>query len=387
MRAVIAALIALAIVQVPVPSRAADPYEIPVIISLTGLSAFAGKAEETSFRAAESLINSTGGIHGRPLHFAIQDDESNPAVAVQLFNGIAGKGAPVVFGPTLAGPCYAVAPLVKTQIVNYCLSPALHPAPGSYSFSAAASTVDLVSTALRYLHSRGIRKLALLQTTDASGQDGEVVINDDLKAAEFADMQVVDSEHFAPADISADAQALRIRASGAQAIISWISGTPFGTVCRSVNSAGLEIPLVSSAGTVSYAQLAQYKGFLPKTPLFVTQRFISPNLPAEPAVKRAQDQFYKAMQRIGVRPDTLAAIAWNPIFVVTDALRRLPENATALQLHDYMEALHDYPGISGLMNYSNGNQRGENPLSGVVVRYDAESVNFVAVSKPGGAPL
>jgi hypothetical protein len=93
------------------------------------------------------------------------------------------------------------------------------------------------------------------------------------------------------------------------------------------------------------------------------------------------------MQRIGVRPDTLAAIAWNPIFVVTDALRKLPENATAQQLHDYIEQLHDYPGISGLMNYSTGNQRGENPLSGVVVRYDPDAVTFVAVSKPGGAPL
>ena len=227
-RAVVALLVAALVVQGPSHSAAAEPYDLYAVVSLTGQGAFIGKGEETAFRAAETVINSTGGIHGRPVRFVVQDDQTNPAVAVQLFNAIVAKNVPVMFGPTLAGPCYAVQPLVKTQIVNYCLSPALHPPAGSYSFSASASTVDLVSTALRFLHARGVRKLALLQTTDASGQDGETVIGEDLKLPEFADMQVVDDEHFAPADLSVDAQIQRIKASGAQAIISWISGSPFG---------------------------------------------------------------------------------------------------------------------------------------------------------------
>lgn len=368
-------------------SGGAPPYPIYTILSLTGLAAFIGKGEETTLRAAESVIDGTGGIHGRPVQFVIQDDQSNPAVAVQLFNAILAKGVPVQLGPSLAGPCYAVAPLVKTQIVNYCLSPALHPPAGSYSFSGSASTVDLVATSLRYLKAHGARKLALLQTTDASGQDGETVINDDLKLPEFSDMSIADDEHFGPSDISVDAQVLRIKSSGAQAIISWISGPPFGTVCRSVNNAGLDIPLVSSAGNVSYAQIAQYRSFLPKSTLFVSPRFIASNLPAPAPVKRAQDQFFSAMGAIGVKPDVLAAQAWNPVFVVVEALRRLPENATAQQVHDYIEQLEGFPGINGMMNYRDGGQRGESGDSALIVRYDANGPAFVAVSKPGGMPL
>jgi branched-chain amino acid transport system substrate-binding protein len=385
----VAALFAAAlVVQAPAPrAAAAEPYNLYAVVSLTGQGAFLGKGEESTFRAAEAVINASGGIHGRPVHFVIEDDQTNPAVAVQLFNAIVAKGVPVMFGPSLAGPCYAVQPLVKTQIVNYCLSPALHPTAGSYSFSASASTVDLVSTALRYLHAKGVRKLALLQTTDASGQDGDAVIAEDLKAPEFADMQVVAGEHFAPADLSVDAQIQRIKAAGAQAIISWISGSPFGTVCRGVSGAGLDIPLLSSAGNVSYPQMAQYKAFLPKSTYFISQRFINATLPAPRNVKAAQDQFNRAMQAIGIRPDTLASIAWDPIIVVVEALRKLPEGATAAQVHDYIEQMQNFAGINGLMSYRDGSQRGEAPDSALVVRYDADSVTFVPVSKPGGAPL
>ena len=369
-------------------TAAAEPYPIYTILSLTGIAAFIGQGEVATLKAAEGVINSTGGIHGRPVQFVVQDDQSNPAVAVQLFNGILAKGVAVELGPTVAGTCGAVAPLVKTLIVNYCLSPALHPPAGSYTFSGGSSTVDLVAAALRYFKAKGVRKLALLQTTDASGQDGENAIYENLKLPEFAGLSVVDSEHFAPTDLSVDAQVLHAKDSGAQALIAWVVGPPFGTVCRSVSNAGLDIPLMTGSGDVSYAQIAQYKNFLPKNTLFVSQSFIAPNLAAAPAVKRAQQQYFKAMAAAGVpKPDVLSAQAWNPVFVVVDALRKLPENASAQQVHDYIERLQGYPGINGLMSYRDGSQRGESPDSTVVVRYDADGPAFVAVSKQGGMPL
>lgn len=366
---------------------AAGPYEIYAIVSETGQGAAIGTAEMATFRAAENVINGTGGIHGRPVHFVIADDQTNPAVAVQLFNSILARGVPVMFGPSFAGPCYAVMPLVTDQIVNYCLSPALHPPAGSYSFSANVSTVDYITTGLRYYHARGIKKLAILDTADASGQDGDAGITEALKLPEFRDMQVVDAEHFSPADLSVDAQLQRIKASGAQGVISWIAGTPFATICRGITNAGLEIPLLTSAGNVNFAQMGQYKTFIPKETYYVPPRFISPSLPAPPNIRKAQDAFYKAMQDAGIRPDTLASVAWNPVFVVVDALRHLPEGANAQQLHDYMEKIDGFPGINGLMSFRSGNQRGERPDSALVARYDLDNLKFVPVSKPGGMPL
>ena len=69
-------------------ASAADPYEINVIIPLTGLGAFLGTNEATALSLVEKNVNAAGGVRGRQIHFAVQDDQSNPQVAVQLLNGI-----------------------------------------------------------------------------------------------------------------------------------------------------------------------------------------------------------------------------------------------------------------------------------------------------------
>jgi branched-chain amino acid transport system substrate-binding protein len=75
----------------PAPVRAADPYQIDVILSLTGAFAFLGTAEGESLKTLETLINKEGGINGQPVHFNLMDDQTQPAVAVQLANGVIAK--------------------------------------------------------------------------------------------------------------------------------------------------------------------------------------------------------------------------------------------------------------------------------------------------------
>src|SRR4051794_14894189 len=77
MRRAFAAVLGLLmlVARVP-PSVAAEPapYEIPVIISLTGGGAFLGQEEQDSLRIAEKTFNKDGGIHGRPIRFVFLDD-------------------------------------------------------------------------------------------------------------------------------------------------------------------------------------------------------------------------------------------------------------------------------------------------------------------------
>ena len=84
----------------PTPVRAADPYTIDVILSLTGVFAFLGTAEGESLKTLETLINKEGGIRGQQIHFNLLDDQTNPAVAVQLANRIIAKHPAVMLGPT-----------------------------------------------------------------------------------------------------------------------------------------------------------------------------------------------------------------------------------------------------------------------------------------------
>jgi branched-chain amino acid transport system substrate-binding protein len=82
MKRLIAGLLVGMLSLAPVCARAAEPYEINVILSLTGYAAFIGTQEAASLGALEAVENKNGGINGRPIKFVITDDASNPVNAV-----------------------------------------------------------------------------------------------------------------------------------------------------------------------------------------------------------------------------------------------------------------------------------------------------------------
>src|SRR5665213_3029424 len=90
------------------PAAAAEPYEVNVSLGLTGQGALLGSQIRVSLHLIEELTNKHGGIQGRPLKFVISDDQTNPQIAVQLFNGYLAKKAPIVLGPALTAPCLAI---------------------------------------------------------------------------------------------------------------------------------------------------------------------------------------------------------------------------------------------------------------------------------------
>jgi branched-chain amino acid transport system substrate-binding protein len=383
------ALLALAAsASLTLPARAADPYEINAVMSLTGPGAFLGQSEATTLRAQEELINKSGGIKGRPVRFVIQDDQSNPQVAVQLTTALIAKHVPVILGPTYSATCYAVLPLtVKNGPVQYCFAPSIHPPAGSYEFSAGVSTKDLAAAGIRYFRERGWKRVALLVTTDATGQDGENVVKEDLASAENRDMSLVATEHFKPTDLSINAQLTRIKASGAQAVVAWVTGTPFGTVLHGIADTGLEMPILTNAGNINNAQMAQYESFLPKQLLFTGFLFLGHDQVGPGPVRNVQTEFLDAMRARGIKPDVTYAFAWDPAAIVVEALRHVGPNATAKQIHDYIESRQNFPGINGLLDFRDGSQRGLNAKAALIVRYDPGTKAWVPVSKPTGIPL
>jgi branched-chain amino acid transport system substrate-binding protein len=370
------------------PVRAADePYNFYAIVSLTGQSAFIGHANQVAMGAIEQMINRTGGIAGRPLHFIIEDDQSSPAVAVQLANQLFVKGVPAILGPDSAGTCVALLPMVSNGPIMYCMANAIHPPNGSYAFSANLSTKDYTAAGFRYLQAKGVRKLALLTSTDASGQDGEEVALENLKLPEFKNLQLVANEHFAPADLSVSAQMARIKASGAQAMDAWTTGTPFGTVLRGVQEAGWDGTVMTNAGNINKIQMQQYAQFIPQKLIFTGAPYLNA-INVSPRVLAQRSRFLAAMGDAGVpNPDNTTITAWDPLLIMIGGIRQIGPGATAAQLRDYMLKLHDFAGVQGMYDFRRGDQHGIDPLSSPMVRYDKASGDFPAISKPGGLPL
>ena len=371
-------------------ARAAEPaYGIDVVLPVTGTASFLGQAGQQALRLAETLVNRQGGIDGRPVRFRIHDDETSPQVAVQLASGLIAAHPPIILGSSVTAMCNAMAALMRDGPVMYCYSPGIHPEAGSYIFSATAPTDGLLATMVRYFRRRGWTRLALIVTTDATGQDGERAFDQALAAPDLRDVTLVEHIRFTPSDVSIAAQVERIKAAQPQAVIAWTTGTPMGTVLKGFIQAGIAVPLGSSTGNMSYAFMRRYAAVLPKELYFSGNQGTArgEGLRLDPRVVAAKRTYYDLFREAGLVPDTGDEVTWDATMIAVAALRHTGPDPTAGKIRDYIAHLQGFPGISGVYDFVKYPQRGLGADSPVVVRWDPAHTLFRAVSQPGGAPI
>ncbi len=368
---------------------AAEPYKIDVITSLTGGASFLGKGEQQSLQLLQKSVNQSGGIHGRPLELEFYDDQSSPQTAVQLASQIKAKKPIVMLGPSIVAMCNAAGALMKDGPVMYCLSPGIHPPKGSFVFTSSTSTYDLAKALMRHFRLEGWKRIALMTSSDASGQDAERGLNEAAAMPENKEIQIVARAHFNITDVSVAAQIENIKAAQPQAFIAWSTGAPIATIFKGIVQAGLDVPTATTDGNMTYAQMKNYHDFLPKQLYIASALWAAygqvPGL--DPALAAPQKAFYDEYAAIGQKPDLPASIAWNGGLIVVEALRKLGPNVTAVQLRDYIANLKGVPSIDGILDFPASPQRGLDLSHVVVTRWDPAKNTWVAVSKPGGEPL
>ena len=373
-------------------ARAADTYDIHVIVPMTGGASFVGLGQKDTLEALAAEVNKTGGIRGKPVRFVFHDDQTSPQVAVQLTTDVlGGKPAPVVImGSSLVGMCLAMAPLVSDGPVQYCLSPAIHPKAGGYVFSAASSSIDQIAAVMRYYRMKGWTKLATLMSTDASGQDGDRAVDTILAYPENQGvMQKVIVEHFNPGDVSVAAQIANIKASGAQAMIAWTTGQPAATVFKGMVQNGLDIPVAPTSGNQTFAAMSQWTDFLP--PQLILASALYPEhegvLKLDPRIEKKQHEMYAILKARNLRADNQVATSWDAGLIVVEGLRKLGPNVTPAQLRDFIAGLKDFAGVDGIYDFTAFPERGLGPDGATVTTYDVATKSWKWLSKPGGEPL
>lgn len=368
-------------------ATAAEPYEINVILPMTGSGAFQGAAAKEDLDVITSLVNKSGGINGRPVKFTIADDESSPQVAVQLLTSLTANTVPVIIGPLLVATCEAVTPrVISNGPVTYCLNPAAHPKRGGYLFAASHRPVDSALALVRYFRSRGWTRLAMITSTDASGLELQRAFDTVFAMPENKDVHLLVAEHFNPSDVSVAAQMAHIKALNPQALITWTVGTPFGTLLRGIHDAGLTIPVGASTGDLNTTFLRQFTAFISTDLYFPGTRVLTRNGVPPGPLRDAQNRYFDALTAAGYVPDATHAIPWDPVMIVVDALRHVGTNATATQVRDYIDGMAGWVGVEEVYDFHDQEQRGVTVNGVVVDKWDPDKKMFVAVSKPGGFP-
>jgi branched-chain amino acid transport system substrate-binding protein len=372
-RLLLAALVLLSVQ----PAMAADPqpYTIDVVVGLTGIGAFAGKLATQALTAYEGIVNKSGGIHGRPLHFEIHDDATNPINDVQIVNQILTTHPAVILGALNTASCEAVAPLMLKGPVYYCLSPGISPPAGSYVFASATTLVSSMTSLYDHLRDMGFKRAASITGTDAIGVLNEQVTKSYFGSPRHRAMELVADEVFNPADQTVAAEVSRLKAASPDLVLNWANGTPFGTTLRDLTNVGMgDIRMMMSPVNANPTLLTQFTTFMPKTVVTIGLPYQGHAL-IKP-LQGVATEYLTAIKDAGFEPSPTHMYAWDAARVVVAALRALPADATATQLHDYIEKLHDFPALCGMYDFRSGDQHGCDGSQETVVRWDPATKDF-----------
>jgi branched-chain amino acid transport system substrate-binding protein len=156
-----------------------------------------------------------------------------------------------------------------------------------------------------------------------------------------------------------------------------------GTVLRSAQDVGLDVPFMIPNSNATYAQMKQYAAFLPKEMYFPNQTLTAPDGVTDKGVKEALNVYIAKMTAMGLKPD-IQGMGWDAGLIVVAALKKAGLNASGDQIRDAIAGLQNLPGATGRYDFKAIPQRGIGVDGVITQRWDADKNEWVAVGKPGG---
>lgn len=369
-------------------AASSTPYVMHAILSETGAGSFLGAPQAAALKGLAVLFNKQGGIDGHPLQFDIQDDQSTPSTAVSYATSLVSSHVPFILGPTLPPAAAAVDALATSNgPLIYQLAPSPSPKPGSMVFAAGTPVSLDAQSYLTFLKSKGITKIAAITSTDATGANALTILKAALTEPQFSSLHLVAQETFDPTAISVTTQLSVIKAANPQALVIWTVGTPLGVVLQGMSSQGMDnIPTITSNGNATYSELTHFASILPKTFYFPEESLdLPPANIANAAVRAKVQTFDTVIEAAGGRPGDAFGLSWDPAEFLIGAIKKLGVSATAPQILNYMENLHNVTGTFGVYNFSTSNHSGLSVADMFMTVWNGSS--FTPASGPGGTPL
>lgn len=334
-----------------------SPYRIGVVVSLTGSASQLGIGEANAAKLLAQEIDRQGGVDGHRIDLVVRDDQSRPDQALQQARELLQQHVVALIGPSVVADCNAVAPLVESGgPIDYCLSPGIQPANGSYVWSASVATGVFARRMMMYFKSQGLTRIALVSTTDASGLDGARATRATVQSV--GGVQLVADVQYAPTAVEATSQLQQVKAAGPQAVVVWSTGTPAGVALKGLQQLEIDVPVATTNGNLSYAFVERIAGYTPRQLLIpATRDFWWDQLSTSSAQYRLEKSYHQAYQQAyGQQPDFGPGVGYDAVRILADVLGRA--GADPAKMRSVMQSLKGFIGVAGVYNFSPDDHRG-----------------------------
>jgi branched-chain amino acid transport system substrate-binding protein len=331
---------------------------IGTITDLSGVTAVQGVNNSNAVRLAFDEVNEAGGIHGRKIHYTVEDSQYQVPRAVQAMNKLINNDG-VFFtiedgGTPMNNATFPMA-LEKhvPKLLPLSAARSMYEPFNRLKFSQYSSYVDQMRAGVKYfIEQRGKKAVcAMYQDTDF----GKDVLTGVQMQTEAMGTKVVATTAHKPTDTDFSAAIAKLREANCDLITMGTIVRDTTLIIATVKKAGWSIDLLG--------QVASYDTAIAEAPGNVADGFysMSPSIYAypddpHPAIQ-AFAQKYKA--RYGVDVSYLGEMGYTSAQIAIEALQRAGRELTVDTLVQGMESIRDFHDLfGGTYSFSPTNHHG-----------------------------
>ena len=310
--------------------------------SLTGLQGTFGTSTHQGIIMAADEVNAAGGINGRKVKILTEDDQSKPEEAANAVTKLISQSNVVaILGEVASTASLAAAPICQSNKVPMITPSSTNPEvtkKGDYIFRMCF-TDDYQGPAMADYAAKqaGVKTAAIL--TDVKN-DYSVFLGRDFERRFTEDGgRIIAKASYSNGDSDFRAQLTSIKPSNPQ--ILWVPGyyTDVGQIAQQARDLGITAPLVGGDGWVS-PKLVEIGGKALEGCYYANHYSYNDRSPV------VHNFVEKYQQRFGAKPDGMAALAYDAMHVLADAMKRA-KKLDGPTLRDAIAATKGYTGVTG----------------------------------------
>ena len=223
--------------------------EVPIAatFSLTGAAAQYGVSQKNALEMAVADLNAVGGVTYK---LTVEDDQTDPKQAIQVFEGFINDGASIIIGPTLSNTAKQADPVAqegKTPVLGVSNTATGITEIGDYIFRDSLTEDAVIpQTVAAAVKNLDLKKVVVMYSNDdAFTESGYQAF---ASALENEGVEVVDTVTFSKADTDFHALLDTVKKSNADAIVVSAlldAAVPLVTQAREI---GIDTPIVGGNG-------------------------------------------------------------------------------------------------------------------------------------------
>ena len=321
-----------------------EPIKLGEYASLTGKEAGFGQTSHQGVVLAIEEINAAGGVLGRRLELAYEDNQTKPGESATAVKKLISRDKVVtIIGEVSSGRSLEAAPIAQQNRIPMVAPAATNPKvtqTGNYIFRVCFIDPFQGTVMAKFAkEDLKAKRVAILSSVSNAYSLGLAKFFKETFIPNGG--EVVSEKNFSEGDKDFRAQLTAVKAAGVDAVFVPGYYTESALIVRQARDLGLEMPFFGGDGWED-EQLLKIGGEA-LNGCYYSTHFSAENTDPVVAAFTAK---YKARWN-NEAPGAFSALGYDAVYIIADAIKRAGSTEGA-KLRDALAATKDFPGISGL---------------------------------------